>query len=94
MNANHIALENEINDVKYINEICKQNPLVVIKTQCGNGKYHYSGTTIINEEVVLEFLLVKDKHFKATDEIASTLGEKCYLDPYAYLYTCNFLAIA
>ena len=94
MNANHRELENDINEVKYINEICKQNPLIVIKTKCGNGKYHYAGTKIINDEVVLEFLLVRDKQFKDTDEIASKLGERCYLDPYAYLYTCNFIAVA
>ena len=94
MNANHRELENDINEVKYLNEICKQNPLIVIKTKCGDGKYHYPGTKIINDQVVLEFLLVRDKHFKDTDEIASKLGDRCYLDPYAYLYTCNFIAVA
>ena len=94
MNTNQSQFENDINEVKYINEICKENPLIVIKTKCGNGKYHYEGTKMINDEIVLEFQLVNDKHYKDTQEIASKLGEKCYLDPYAYLYTCNFIALA
>ena len=54
----------EIMQAEYLQEICKQTPHITIGTQCGVGKYKFRSIGYRNEELVLEFDLMRDdKHF-------------------------------
>ena len=42
----------EIKDTKCIREMCKQKPHLILKTQCGIGKYIFSNFSYKNNQLV------------------------------------------
>ena len=82
------------NDEKYINEICNNNPHIVLRTQCGTGKYSFNKLTYRKERLVLEFRLVKDYQYKDTDKISYVIGDKCFLTASQFLFAYNYQAYA
>ena len=84
----------EIKDTKCIREMCKQKPHLILKTQCGIGKYIFSNFSYKNNQLVLEFKLVKDSNYQDSDKISYNIGEVCYLTANQYLYAYEYQAIA
>jgi len=92
-NQNNQKIE-EMNDTKYIAEVCRQKPHLILRTQCGIGKYVFSNFCYRNDKFVLEFKLVKDSNYEDHDKISYNIGEVCYLTANQYLYAYEYQAIA
>ena len=58
----------EIEDTECITEMCKQKPHLVLRTQCGIGKYVFNSFCYRNNQFVLEFKLVKDSNYENSDK--------------------------
>ena len=84
----------EMNDTECIAEMCRQKPHLILRTQCGIGKYVFSNFCYRNDKFVLEFKLVKDSNYEDYDKISYNIGEVCYLTANQYLYAYEYQAIA
>ena len=84
----------EIEGTECITEMCKQKPHLVLRTQCGIGKYVFNSFCYRNNQFVLEFKLVKDSNYEDSDKISYNIGEVCYLTANQYLYAYEYQAIA
>ena len=85
---------NEIEGTKYMSEICSQSPYLVLRTQCGTGKYIFQNFSYRNEGLILEFKLVRDEKYDDTDNISYNIGEMCYLTASQFLYAYDYQAYA
>ena len=95
MNTNKISqLIEDIKESECITEMCKQKPHLILKTQCGVGKYVFSNITYKGNKLVLEFKLVKDSNYQDSDKISYNIGEVCYLTANQYLYAYEYQAVA
>ena len=95
MNTNKInKAVKTIQETECITEMCRQKPHLILKTQCGVGKYVFSNFSYRNNKLVLEFRLVKDSDYKDSDKISYNIGEVCYLTANQYLYAYEYQAIA
>ena len=83
MNANI----NKIRTSDYLYEVCKEYPVMVINTECGTGRYHFNCIGYRANQILIEYSLMLDKHYKDTKQISSNIGNKYYL-------TINQLLIA
>ena len=81
-------------DENFINEICSNNPHLVLRTQCGTGKYEFNKISYRKEKLVLEFRLVKDDDYQDTDKISYVIGDLCYLTANQFLFAYNYQAYA
>ena len=79
---------------KYINEICSNSPHLILRTQCGTGKYIFSKIKYKKERLVIEFKLVKDYQYQDTDKISCVIGDMCYLTASQFLFAYNYQAYA
>ena len=93
MNVINKVIE-EIKDSECITEICKQKPHLILRTQCGVGKYMFTNFSYRNDRLVLEFKLIKDSNYEDSDKISYNIGEKCYLTANQYLYAYEYQASA
>ena len=93
MNVINKVIE-EIKDSECITEICKQKPHLILRTQCGVGKYMFTNFSYRNDRLVLEFKLIKDSNYQDSDKISYNIGEKCYLTANQYLYAYEYQASA
>ena len=84
----------DIEDTECITEMCKQKPHLVLRTQCGIGKYVFTHFCYRNNRFFLEFKLVKDINYQDSDKISYNIGEVCYLTANQYLYAYEYQAIA
>ena len=83
---------NQVGDDGYLNQICNHNPFIILKTQCGTGRYSFQNISYLNNELVLEFKLVKDEKFGDTENIAYNIGKMCFLTASQYLYAYEYQA--
>ena len=83
MNANI----NKIKTSDYLYEVCKEYPVMVINTECGTGKYHFNCIGYRANQILIEYSLMLDNHYKDTKHISTKIGDKYYL-------TINQLLIA
>jgi len=93
MNVINKVIE-EIKDSECITEMCKQKPHLILRTQCGVGKYMFTNFSYRNDRLVLEFKLIKDSNYEDSDKIFYNIGEKCYLTANQYLYAYEYQASA
>ena len=63
-----------------------ENPDVIIKTEFGIGKYKFIKFNELQGNLVLEFQLLEDNHFKDTNSINTNIGNTCFLSIHQYLY--------
>ena len=47
------------NDVQYFTDLCKQLPLLIIKTQCGLGKYQFKSIGIDESKLMIKYQIIK-----------------------------------
>ena len=87
-------LDNEINQAQYLNEICKESPYIVLRTECGKVQYRFNEVTFKNNELLLAFKLMKNSKYKATKTIQNMVGDNCYLKPAEFLCLFNHTACA
>ena len=82
-------------EAKYFTDLCKQLPLLVIKTQCGVGKYQFSSIGISkSSNLVIKYKLISDSDFKDNEKIAYYLGDYCYFNAEQFLYACKYYAVS
>lgn len=82
-------------EAKCFTSLCQQLPLLVIKTQCGVGKYQFSSIGINDSSnLIIKYKLISDSEFKDNDKIAYYLGDYCYFNAEQFLYACKYYAIS
>jgi len=95
MDSNNMSkIIKEIESTECITEMCKQKPHLILRTQCGIGKYVFKNFRYRNNQFVLEFRLVKDSNYQDSDKIFYNIGEVCYLTANQYLYAYEYQAVA
>ena len=92
-NRHNKIIENA-NEVDCISEMCKQKPHLILRTQCGIGKYMFMNFCFKNDKIVLEFKLIRDDCYEDSDKILYNIGEVCYLTANQYLYAYEYQAVA
>ena len=85
---------NQVNNTGYLSQICNQNPYIILKTQCGTGRYSFQNISYRNDELVLEFKLINDDNYGDTENIAYNIGNMCSLTASQYLYAFEYQAYA
>ena len=70
---------NKVRTSDYLYEVCKEYPVMVINTECGIGKYHFSCIGYRANKVLIEYHLMTDMYYKDTEQISSNIGNKYYL---------------
>jgi len=85
---------NQVDSTGYLSQLCNQNPYIILKTQCGTGRYSFQNISYKNDELVLEFKLIDDDHYGDTENIAYNIGNMCFLSASQYLYACEYQAYA
>jgi hypothetical protein len=83
---------NQVDSTGYLSQICNQNPKIILKTQCGTGRYSFQNISYKNDELVLEFKLINDDNYGDTENIAYNIGNMCFLTASQYLYAFKYQA--
>jgi hypothetical protein len=98
LNINNESDNNEIlselNNAKYLGEVCKLLPTLLIKTQFGIGKYSFDKIAYKDNELVLLFNLSKENKAVIHDKIAHYLGNQFIVSANQYLYAYRWYAIS
>jgi|TARA_B100000676_G_C17540968_1_gene562437 hypothetical protein len=82
-------------EAKCFKSLCQQLPLLVIKTQCGLGKYEFSSIGVNDSsKLIIKYRLINDNDFKDNEKIAYYLGDYCYFNAEQFLYACKYYAIS
>ena len=84
----------QVDSTGYLSQICNQNPFIILKTQCGTGRYSFQNISYKNDELVLEFKLMNDDNYVDTENIAYNIGKMCFLTASQYLYAFEYQAYA
>ena len=82
------------NDIQYFTDLCKQLPLLIIKTQCGLGKYKFKSIGVDKSKLLIKYQLITDQGYQDSDKISHYLGNFCYFNAEQFLYACKYYAIA
>ena len=91
MNTNN-NLDN-VNNKSFFNKLCGDTPYLIINTQCGVGKYKFNKIGYDNnDELVLEYILIKDKKYIDSGTILHKIGKFYYLSATQLLYAFKFYA--
>ncbi len=85
---------NKVNVSDYLYEVCKEYPVMVINTKSGTGKYHFNCIGYKSNQLLIEFSLINDIHYKDTIQISSSIGSKYYLTINQLLFAYKNLASA
>ena len=85
---------NQVDNTGYLSQICNQNPYIILKTQCGTGKYLFQNISYRNDELLLEFKLINDDDYVDTENIAYNIGKMCFLTASQFLYAFEYQAYA
>ena len=72
-------------NIKYLMLLCIEKPDLVIKTEFGTGRYKFNKFNELQGNLVLEFNLLNDNHYKNTKLIYANIGETCFLSVHQYL---------
>ena len=86
--------DRDIQSADYLYMVCRQNPLLVISTDSGVGKYKFSCIGFKQNRMLLEFTLMIDVDFADSETIHKDIGEKYYLTIDQYLNTYKKFAYA
>ncbi len=80
--------DRDIQSADYLYMVCRQNPLLVISTESGVGKYKFSCIGFKHSRMLLEFTLMIDVEFEDSQTIHEDIGDKYYLtiDQYLNVY--------
>jgi hypothetical protein len=74
-----------------LNEICVEQPFLIINTSCGIGKYKFNKIGYNSKnKLIFEYSLIKDSNYKDTTIILFKLGKYYYLTAEQLLYAFKF----
>jgi len=91
-NTNANTLNKNLEMVTYMQEICSEEPFMVIKTKYGVGKFHFEKVIIHDNQILLQFHIVDDKQYKDTKSIVSHFGKTCFISSINYLEAYRYEA--
>ena len=86
--------ETDTRSADYLYMVCRQYPLLVISTESGVGKYHFSSIGFRHNKMLIEFNLVMDNKFIDSKVISDNIGDKYYLTVDQFLKAYKKYAIA
>ena len=66
----------DTNSADYLYMVCREYPLLVISTESGVGKYHFSSIGFRRNKMLIEFNLMMDNHYRDTQYIQEKIGGK------------------
>ena len=78
----------------YLYMVCREYPLLVISTESGIGKYHFSSIGFRHNKMLIEFNLIMDNNFLDSEVISENIGDKYYLTVDQFLIAYKKYAIA
>ena len=81
-------------DTKCVKMLCSENPNIVLKTEFGIGHYRFVDFKELKGDLVLEFKLLEDSHYRDTENINKHIGKLCLLTIGQFLYVHSDLAYA
>ena len=90
-------MKNYGNDAKsadYLYMVCREYPLLVISTESGIGKYHFSSIGFRQNRMLIEFNLIMDNDYIDSQFIQEKIGGKYYLTVNQFLNAYKKYAIA
>ena len=74
--------------------VCREYPLLVISTESGVGKYHFSSIGFKQNRMLIEFKLIMDNNYIDSQFIQENIGGKYYLTVKEFLDAYKKLALA
>ena len=74
--------------------VCREYPLLVISTESGVGKYHFSSIGFRKNRMLIEFNLIMDNDYTDSQYIQKNIGGKYYLTVNQFLGTYKKYALA
>ena len=74
--------------------VCREYPLLVISTESGVGKYHFSSIGFRQSRMLIEFNLIMDNDYIDSQFIQDNIGGKYYLTVNQFLNAYKKYAIA
>ncbi len=86
--------EGDIKSADYLYLVCREHPFLVISTESGIGKYHFSCIGFKENKMLIEFNLVMDNNYYDSQLISENIGKKYYLTVDQFLYVYKKYAIA
>jgi|TARA_B110000495_G_scaffold187505_1_gene186967 hypothetical protein len=86
--------ESDIKSADYLYMVCREHPLLVISTDSGIGKYHFSCIGFKQNKMLIEFNLVMDNDYHDSKWISENIGKKYYLTVPQFLNAYKKYAIA
>jgi hypothetical protein len=86
--------ERDIKSADYLYMVCRENPLLVISTESGVGKYHFSCIGFRQNKMLIEFNLIMDNEYFDSQLISENIGKKYYLTVNQFLNAYKKYAIA
>tara|TARA_B000000565_G_C23622342_1_gene315508 strand:- start:235 stop:507 length:273 start_codon:yes stop_codon:yes gene_type:complete len=78
----------------YLYMVCREHPFLVISTESGVGKYHFSSIGFKQNQMLIEFNLILDDKFSDSQIINENIGDKYYLTVAQFLIACKKYALA
>ena len=84
----------DIQSADYLYMVCREYPLLVISTESGIGKYHFSCIGYKHNEMLMEFDLIIDSDFIDSKVISEKIGSKYYLTVNQFLNAYKKYAVA
>ena len=74
--------------------VCREYPLLVISTESGVGKYHFSSIGFKQNRMLIEFNLIMDHDYIDSQFIQENIGGKYYLTVNQFLDAYKKYALA
>ena len=74
--------------------VCREYPLLVISTESGVGKYHFSSIGFRQNRMLIEFNLIMDNDYIDSQFIQDNIGGKYYLTVNQFLNAYKKYALA
>ena len=74
--------------------VCREYPLLVISTESGVGKYHFSSIGFKQNRMLIEFNLIMDNDYIDSQFIQKNIGGKYYLTINQFLDAYKKYALA
>ena len=86
--------EKDIRSADCLYMVCREYPLLVISTESGVGKYHFSSIGFRQNRMLIEFNLIMDNDYIDSQFIQEKIGGKYYLTVNQFLNAYKKYAIA
>ena len=86
--------EKDTKSADYLYMVCREYPLLVISTESGVGKYHFSSIGFRQNRMLIEFNLIMDNDYIDSQFIQANIGVKYYLTVNQFLDAYKRYALA